>query len=53
MEAIGGWLRRTGHQHIFRPGAPGVFERYGEAFDARTGTGDIEIWLPIDSKPDV
>jgi AraC family transcriptional regulator len=24
-----------------------ILERYGEAFDPRTGSGDIEIWTPI------
>ncbi len=23
------------------------FERYGEEFDPRTGTGGVEIWIPI------
>ncbi|MBI5094951.1 MAG: AraC family transcriptional regulator [Candidatus Hydrogenedentes bacterium] len=23
------------------------FERYGEKFDPQTGTGDIEIWVPV------
>jgi len=23
------------------------FERYGEEFDSRTGTGGLEIWIPI------
>jgi hypothetical protein len=23
-----------------------MLERYGEGFDPRTGTGDIEIWIP-------
>ena len=48
MEAIGGWLRTSGHQHAFSEGAPGFFEHYGEKFDPRTGTGDIEIWMPLD-----
>ena len=26
---------------------PAFFERYGEAFDPQTGTGGIEVWLPI------
>jgi predicted transcriptional regulator YdeE len=24
-----------------------MLERYGEGFDPRTGSGDIEIWTPI------
>lgn len=30
-------------------GAPDFFERYGEDFDPRTGAGDIEVWIPIES----
>jgi AraC family transcriptional regulator len=26
------------------------FERYGETFDARTGAGEIEIWVPVKKK---
>ena len=28
-------------------GAPNFFERYGEKFNPQTGTGDIEVWVPI------
>ena len=31
------------------PGQPAFFERYGEKFDPKTETGDIEIWIPIQS----
>ncbi len=24
------------------------FERYGESFDPRSGTGGVEIWIPIE-----
>ncbi len=27
--------------------APGLFERYGEGFDAAAGRGDVEVWLPL------
>jgi predicted transcriptional regulator YdeE len=27
----------------------GQIERYGKEFDPTTGTGDIELWLPIKS----
>ena len=37
------WLPRSGH----RPANTPDFERYDERFDARTGGGEIEIWLPI------
>jgi AraC family transcriptional regulator len=42
------WLPRS--QHAFAHGtlgAPGFFERYGEGFDPRTGSGDVEVWVPI------
>lgn len=37
------WLPKSGHEHLDAPD----FERYGENFDSRTGTGDIEIWIPL------
>jgi AraC family transcriptional regulator len=42
------WLPRS--QYAFAhgmPGAPGFFERYGEDFDPHTGSGDVEVWVPI------
>ena len=39
------WLPASGHQ-LAADGAD-FFERYGEEFDPRRGTGEIEIWLPI------
>lgn len=41
------WLPQSGHAHARSAGAPAFFERYGEAFDPRTGTGGIEVWIPI------
>lgn len=29
------------------PGIPKFFERYSEEFDPQTGTGGIEIWVPV------
>jgi AraC family transcriptional regulator len=29
---------------------PDVVEQYGEAFDPATGTGDIEVWVPIKNR---
>ncbi|HWF48514.1 MAG TPA: GyrI-like domain-containing protein [Bryobacteraceae bacterium] len=29
---------------------PGLLEQYGEAFDPATGTGDIEIWVPLKNR---
>lgn len=51
MEAIQrSWFPGSGHE-IARPvdGTPDFFERYGEGFDPRTGTGDIEVWIPVKS----
>jgi AraC family transcriptional regulator len=49
LEAINMWLPSSGHEPARAPGAPDFFERYGEAFDPKTGTGDIEVWIPIKS----
>ena len=37
------WLPKLGWQIANAP----QFERYDERFDAHTGTGDFEIWVPI------
>lgn len=37
------WLPQSGHEILHAPD----FERYGEEFDARTGNGGLEIWVPI------
>jgi AraC family transcriptional regulator len=37
------WLPESGHEAADAPD----FERYGEDFDPKTGTGRIEIWVPI------
>ena len=37
------WLPTSGHTHADAPD----FELYDERFDARTGNGVVEIWLPI------
>jgi AraC family transcriptional regulator len=44
------WLPASGYE-VARAGAgaPDFFERYGEGFDPRTGMGDIEVWIPIQS----
>jgi len=36
-------LPESGHEIADAPD----FERYGEAFDPRTGTGGLELWVPI------
>jgi len=44
------WLPASGHKIVrAADGAPDFFERYGEGFDPKTGMGDIEVWLPIQS----
>jgi len=37
------WLLESGHEAADAPS----FERFGEAFDFRTGQGGLEIWIPI------
>jgi AraC family transcriptional regulator len=37
------WLPESGLEVADAPN----FERYGEAFDGRTGLGGFEIWIPI------
>ena len=37
------WLPESGHELADAP----TFERYGEAFDPRSGRGGLEIWLPL------
>jgi AraC family transcriptional regulator len=47
-DRIGKWLPQSGYQHADAdPAAPDFFERYGEDFDPQTGTGGIEVWIPI------
>jgi AraC family transcriptional regulator len=37
------WLSESGHEPVDAPDC----ERYGPGFDPRTGTGGLEIWVPI------
>jgi AraC family transcriptional regulator len=37
------WLPESGHEVVDAP----VFERYAEDFDATTGKGGVEVWIPI------
>jgi AraC family transcriptional regulator len=37
------WLPASGHEIADAPN----FERYGETFDPRRGTGGVEIWIPL------
>ena len=47
--AMGGWLPNSGYRI---PGETDgdviTIERYGEAFDADTAGGDLEVWIPIE-----
>jgi len=43
------WLPASGYRADRTRGAPQFFERYGEKFDPARGTGDIEIWVPIET----
>jgi AraC family transcriptional regulator len=38
------WLPSSGHQVADGP----FFERYDQRFDAMTGNGEIELWLPLE-----
>ena len=40
------WAPASGYKFA---ALPSILERYGENFDPRTGTGDMEIWLPVGS----
>jgi AraC family transcriptional regulator len=48
IDAVHNWFLTSG---LSAPQAghdlPVMLERYGEGFDPRTGSGDIEIWTPI------
>ncbi|HME24982.1 MAG TPA: AraC family transcriptional regulator [Acetobacteraceae bacterium] len=39
------WLPNSGYTHADAPD----FELYDERFDPRTGTGAVEVWLPIEA----
>ncbi|MCC6948714.1 MAG: AraC family transcriptional regulator [Bradyrhizobiaceae bacterium] len=39
------WLPNSRHE-LVKDGAD-FFERYGDEFDPRTGTGAVELWIPI------
>ena len=44
MAIFNDWFPTSGHH----PADAAVFERYDERFDARTGVGGFEIWVPIE-----
>jgi AraC family transcriptional regulator len=37
------WLPESKYEAVDAP----VFERYAEDFDSRTGTGGVEVWVPV------
>lgn len=41
------WLPASDYQ--WETDGVDFFERYGEAFDPRTGRGGVEVWIPIKS----
>jgi AraC family transcriptional regulator len=42
------WLPASGYEAAGQAAdAPHFLERYGEHFDPQSGTGDVEIWIPI------
>ena len=43
MAIFNDWMPKSGYQTADAP----VFERYDERFNARTGMGGFEIWVPI------
>ena len=43
--AAGEWLALAGRQQ--RDCAMQMIERYGPEFDAHTGNGGCEVWLPV------
>jgi AraC family transcriptional regulator len=44
---ISEWLPTSGHEAAKAAGSPDFFESYTEEFDPGTGTGGIEVWVPI------
>lgn len=38
-----GWLPQSGHEVSDAP----LIERYDDRFDPRTGSGGVELWVPI------
>ena len=41
LPASGLQIANTADAHVY------VLERYGEGFDPRSGTGDIQLWVPV------
>jgi AraC family transcriptional regulator len=43
---FGQWLPASGYEMADAP----LFERYGPSFDGRSGTGGLEVWIPVEKK---
>ncbi|MTI86941.1 MAG: AraC family transcriptional regulator [Balneolaceae bacterium] len=43
------WLPQSNYQLVSNAGF--FFERYGELFNPQTRRGDIEVWIPVELKP--
>ena len=43
---FGQWLPASGYEMADAP----LFERYPPTFDGRTGTGGLELWVPVEKK---
>ena len=42
------WMPSSGYRRAADDaGSVSMLERYGEGFDPKTGTGDMELWIPI------
>jgi predicted transcriptional regulator YdeE/uncharacterized protein YndB with AHSA1/START domain len=41
------WLSKNGREVRRERDIPGLIERYGEGFDPKTASGDIELWVPV------
>jgi AraC family transcriptional regulator len=47
-EIFATWLPSSGQTLAHSaPNSPNLVEYYGESFDPESGTGDMEIWIPI------
>jgi AraC family transcriptional regulator len=45
------WLPESGYDApVDAAETPGFLERYSQEFDPKTGTGGMELWVPIDSR---
>jgi AraC family transcriptional regulator len=45
--ALSRWLPSSGYEPARGNDAPDFLERYGKGFDPESGTGDMELWIPV------